>query len=98
MQIDDAMPKIEVHVLPDIDQQRRRDQLDAFDQRLAHIPAQGLDIVRAAHRQRARKIPVPDKSHAGRDEGDIAERIIRMLMRVDHITDWLSGNLFDRLP
>ena len=82
-----ALPKVEAELA--VDGHRRRNELHLVDQPRAHEAAKGVEVERAAHRQRLRQIGVTDECGAGLRERAIAEQVIGMRMAVNHVADGL---------
>ncbi len=61
---------------------------------VADLVTIGAQIVRSALGQFGRQIMMSDKRHARR-HGRVAEDVIRMFMRIDHVADRLVGDAAD---
>ena len=81
-----------------LDAERRQDHLDALEGFVAeHLPASG-EIAVGPRGEPARELVMPDKGGIILLEGRIAEYMVGMHMRVDHVFDRLVGYRADGVP
>ena len=74
----------------------RRDNLRVRHEFLPHRAAEGVEVELSARRQRARQIAVAHEHCPLALECCIAENMVGMHMRIDHIADRLGGPCTDR--
>ena len=74
----------------------RRNDLHAGHGRVAHDPAEGVDVERPARREPTRQVLVSDESRTRRRKRRVSKHMVGMQMCVDDVADRLIGAGADR--